>query len=80
MPTIASVRSHLGTLVSRAAQGERIPISRHGKPVAALVPIDDADFMDEREEAELAKLAKTALREKGKWLVLDDARDIARVF
>jgi prevent-host-death family protein len=80
MPTIASVRSNLGSLVSRASHGERIPILRHGKPVAAIVPIDDADFMDEKEDAELAKIAKTALREKGKWLVLDDARDLDRVF
>jgi prevent-host-death family protein len=33
-------KTHLPALLERVAKGERITITRHGKPVAQLVPID----------------------------------------
>jgi prevent-host-death family protein len=39
-------KSHLPALLERVARGERITITRHGKPVAQLVPVEPADRPD----------------------------------
>jgi prevent-host-death family protein len=36
-------KTHLSTLLERVAQGEEIVITRHGKPLARLVPVAVAD-------------------------------------
>ncbi len=36
-------KTHLPRLLDRVAQGESLTITRHGRPVARLVPVDDAD-------------------------------------
>lgn len=36
-------KTHLSSLLERVAQGEEIIITRHGKPLARLVPVDVAD-------------------------------------
>ena len=36
--SIAEAKAHLSDLVSRAAEGETVSITRRGKPVAQLVP------------------------------------------
>jgi prevent-host-death family protein len=36
-------KTHLSTLLERVAQGEEIVITRHGKPLARLVPVAIAD-------------------------------------
>lgn len=38
---LADVRAHLDELVERAEAGEVIEITREGRPVAKLAPIDD---------------------------------------
>jgi len=49
--TIRELRNHGGEVVDRAAQGERITITRSGKPVAELRPLRpplSADALVER--------------------------------
>lgn len=36
-------KTHLSSLLERVAQGEEIIITRHGKPLARLVPVNVAD-------------------------------------
>lgn len=36
-------KTHLPKLLERAARGERFVITRHGKPVAQLIPFESAD-------------------------------------
>jgi prevent-host-death family protein len=36
-------KTHLSTLLERVAQGEEIIITRHGKPLARLIPVAIAD-------------------------------------
>jgi prevent-host-death family protein len=36
-------KTHLSSLLERVAKGEKITITKHGKPVARLVPIDQRD-------------------------------------
>ena len=40
--TLADAKAHLSELVERAAQGERVRITRRGKPVAQLTTIEQA--------------------------------------
>ncbi len=51
-------RNNLSQLVDRAAQGETITITRHGVPVAKLVPVHDID----REESARAANGWLSLR------------------
>ena len=44
------VKTHLPELLERAARGERFTITRHGRPVARLVPIERTG-LDRRREA-----------------------------
>jgi prevent-host-death family protein len=45
--SIVQARNEFATLVNRAAFGkERLLLSRHGKPVVALVPIEDVELIE----------------------------------
>ena len=65
--TITEARDVLGQLVGRVQYGhERIVLTRHGKPAAAIVPIDDHQTLERLEdEIDLAD-ALAALREPGR--------------
>jgi prevent-host-death family protein len=39
-------RTHLPALLERVARGERITITKHGKHVAKLVPVEPAEIPD----------------------------------
>ena len=53
MPSVplAKAKAKLGALVKRAGLGESVEITRRGKPVAKIVPIDDT-----RRQIDLAAL------------------------
>lgn len=36
-------KTHLSTLLERVAQGEEVMITKHGKPLARLIPVVTAD-------------------------------------
>lgn len=42
-------KTHLSALLERVARGERIAITRHGVPIALLVPADEARALDPAE-------------------------------
>ena len=44
-------KTHLPRLLNRVAEGERITITRHGKPVALLIPVDEAGSLTAKESA-----------------------------
>jgi len=44
-----------------AYRGERVVLDRHGKPIAAIIPIDDLVFLEEIEERMDVEAAKRAL-------------------
>lgn len=62
-------RVQLSTVISRAAFAkERIVLTRHGKAVAAVVPIEDLEFLEgleERVDIEDARKALTEVKKKG---------------
>ncbi len=61
--SLYDAKTHLSSLVERAAGGEQIVISKWGKPKARLVPLDDVRPL--REPG----------RGRGKWHVSDDFDD-----
>ncbi|MEV1114366.1 type II toxin-antitoxin system Phd/YefM family antitoxin [Actinosynnema sp. NPDC049800] len=63
---ISEARDHLGDLVSRVEHAaERAVLTRHGKPVAAVISMDDLHRLEAAEdEADLAA-ARAALASAG---------------
>ncbi len=53
-------KTHLPRLLDRVKQGETLTITRHGKPVASLVPYQHGDR--QRAEAALARIEARRLR------------------
>jgi prevent-host-death family protein len=70
---ISEAREDFATIINKVAfGGERVRLTRHGKPVAAVVPIADLDFLEELENAQDladldAALADPANRERIPW-------------
>ncbi len=63
---IEQLRLNIADTVNRAAFGrERVIVERHGKPVAAIVPVDDLELLEELEDREDLRAALKARKEKG---------------
>ncbi len=81
---VTEARDQLGELVNRAAYGdERIVLTRHGRAVAALVPIAVLHELEDAEDAADLAAARAAAAESGPHvphaqvladLVVDEAR------
>jgi prevent-host-death family protein len=54
-------KTHLPSLLERVARGERFTITKHGKPVARLVPVEAEATTDVRQVVERMR----AFRENG---------------
>lgn len=61
----SQARSEFSEIVNDVAyKGERVVLHRHGKDVAAIVPIADLELLVEMEDRIDLDLARKALREK----------------
>ena len=68
-------RENFSDLVNRSAYGkERIVLTRRGKSVAAVVPIEDLELLEEIEDRLDVETARKALAEPGENLALDEVR------
>lgn len=64
--TATEVRAHFSDMLSAVARkGKRVVVTRGGKKFAALVPLDDLDFLEALEDRLDIEDAKKALREPG---------------
>jgi prevent-host-death family protein len=64
--TASAVRDNLGDTLNRVAyRGERIVLERHGKPVAALVPVEDLAYLEALEDKADEEAVRKARRETG---------------
>jgi prevent-host-death family protein len=60
---ITELRSSLSETINQVAYGkERVIITRHGKAVAVLVPIEDALFLEELEDRVDLETARAAMK------------------
>lgn len=57
-----------------AYRGERVVLDRHGKPIAAIIPIDDLTFLEEIEERMDVEAAKRALAESNERIPYERVR------
>ena len=48
-------KTHLPRLLKRAAHGERITITRHGAPIAMLIPVEHEPKLDRKAAVEAMK-------------------------
>jgi len=63
---VSSLRENLADALNRVAyEGKRIVLVRRGKDVAALVPLDDLNLLDELEDRFDLEAAREALKEPG---------------
>lgn len=68
-------REHFAEVVNRAAYGkERIGLLRHGKPVAAVVPLEDLELLERLETERDIADARQALAEAAGTTSLADLR------
>jgi prevent-host-death family protein len=59
---ISEAREELASIVNRVAySGEHVRLTRHGKPVAAVVPIKDVEFLEDLEDELDLELVREAL-------------------
>ena len=64
--SITDVREHFADVISSVAYAkDRISLTRNGKPVAAIVPIEDLEALEELEDRIDNQLAREALEEPG---------------
>ena len=68
MPDISTgeARNNLATVVNRVTFGkERVTLTRRGKPVAAVVPLEDVELLEALEDRLDLEAAREAMREPG---------------
>ncbi len=62
--SISEARESFAEITNRVQYGrERIDIQKHGKTVAVLLPVEDADFLEQLEDRALGELAAKRLAE-----------------
>ena len=55
-------KTHLSELLDRVANGDEITITRNGKPIARLVPVDTATASERREVARRIDKARRGVK------------------
>jgi prevent-host-death family protein len=63
--TVREARAHLAERINLAEEGTPTVITRNGVPVAAVVPIEDFEALEEAADVMLAREAEEVLAEGG---------------
>lgn len=77
---LSEVKTHLSRLVDDVSNGERVTITKHGRPAAMLLSMDDIEGLEATLDimadpvfyAEVRRAIKDAESGKTKWVDLDD--------
>ncbi len=72
--SLGDLRKDLGEVVNQATfAGRRTAVTRHGKTVAAIIPVEDLELLDELERrADLEALRQARREDDGTRIRLDD--------
>jgi prevent-host-death family protein len=71
----SKARDDFAEMINRVAyRGERVVLDRHGKPIAAIIPIDDLAFLEELENRMDVEAAKRALAESDERIPYEKLR------
>jgi prevent-host-death family protein len=68
---VAEVKRRFSELVDRVGRGERIVVTRHGRPVVALVP-PDHEWIDREQHVGLAAVAGALADWENFYAVMDE--------
>jgi len=72
---MTQLRQHGREIIGRVEfAGERVILENNGRPVAAIVPIEDLELLERLEDVELARLADAADGEPGPDVPLAQVR------
>jgi prevent-host-death family protein len=73
-------KNRLSNLLDQVLQGEEVVITRHGKPVAKLVPMQatDARTLEVRETIQRLKDLRDSIKPKGKPIPWEELKNIGR--
>jgi prevent-host-death family protein len=69
---VTDARTQMAEVVEHAGTGEIIYLTRHGRRVAAVVSVDDAEALERAEDAYLSRLAAQAEAEGGQPIPMAD--------
>lgn len=73
--TASEARVQFSDVVNQVAfKGERVVLHRHGKDVAAIVPVEDLELLEELENRMDLDAARAALKEKGSRVSWDKVK------
>jgi prevent-host-death family protein len=71
--SVSEARDEFAELVNRAAyRHERVLIARRGRPIAAIVPIEDVEALEELEDEYDRRAVEEALAEGGTPIPLEE--------
>ena len=71
----SEAKSDFGPMLERVHyHGERVRITKHGRPMAALVPIEDLELLERLEDAADLELVREALSESDERVPFDKLR------
>ena len=82
MANISTVkaRNEFSTLINRAAFGkERMVLTRRGKQIVAIIPIEDLQLLEAAEDRFDLREARKSLKEKGKNLSLAQVKATLKI-
>lgn len=73
--SVSELRMNLADLINRVAyRKERVIVVRQGKPLVALVPVEDVEWMDAVEDKWLREAADEVVREGGERTPLEQVK------
>ncbi|WP_158880949.1 type II toxin-antitoxin system Phd/YefM family antitoxin [Amycolatopsis anabasis] len=71
--TVSNARSTLPELIDQVRDGSTVYLSRYGKRVAALVPVDAAAYLEKVEDEYWSKRADEVMSSDPQFVPLDEA-------
>lgn len=77
---ILEAKTHFSEWVDRACAGEEVTVTRHGKPLVKLVPVDDreARALRARETIERLRKLRESIKPKGKPIPWEELKEMGR--